>query len=243
MKRTFILLALTALTITTISCRKERWPYCERAKGDIATETRYPGNFDRIDMDLSGDILLFQNADLTEPVVTIETNENIMDRIETDVTSGTLVIKEDRCIRKLERLDITIKVPDLEAVTLNGSGSITTAHRFTLDEIAIDINGSGDVNFETDATSMDISIDGSGDMDLDGTTDELFIDINGSGDIHAFGLRTTDCYININGSGDCEVDVYGVLDVDISGSGDVTYSGTPTSFIANNNGSGSVNPR
>lgn len=243
MKRSFILLALSTLIFASTSCKKDGGLRCVRANGDIVTETRTPGNFDRIEMDLSGDITLYQDTTLTEPQLTIETSENILSRIETEVNGRTLVIKEDRCIRKLNTFNVEVRVPDLAGVSLNGSGSVTSAHRLILNEIELDINGSGDMNLDIKANVTEIGINGSGSIQLDGTTNELDIDINGSGDVNAFKLEAMDCFININGSGNCEVNVSGALDVDISGSGNVTYTGSPTSFTTNNNGSGSVSPK
>lgn len=242
MKTNLILTLAAASTLTLNACKDEGWP-CIRAKGDVVRETRLVEDFDRIEMNLSGNVFLYQDPEITTPVVEVETNENIMERIETDVKSGILVIKDERCIKHLKTLNIYVTVPDLESVYLNGSGDIITQHQFTLDNVEMSINGSGNIRFNVEAEEVKADINGSGDIILNGTTTDLNIGVNGSGDIKAYDMSSVNCYIDINGSGSCEVNVSQRLHVEITGSGDVHYDGTPTEVIVNNQGSGSVSPR
>jgi len=244
MKTQLSILTLAAATALTLNaCHKDGgWP-CIRANGDIVKETRHVENFDRLEMDLSGNVYLTQDSSLTTPLVEIETSENVIDRIETEIKHNTLVIKDKRCINHLRTMNVYVKVPDIEAVYLNGSGNISSKNTFRLSSLETSINGSGNIRFSVVADEVKADINGSGDIHLDGSATEFNVSISGSGNVKAYDLDSYDCYVDINGSGDCEVTVSHLLHVEISGSGDVHYDGTPTDFYVNNQGSGNVSHR
>lgn len=235
-----ILLGTTALVST--SCKKERWPYCVRANGKMTTETRTVDQFTQIELNGSGDVYLYQVGSDSEENIEIEASSNVMDRIETEVKNGRLEIKT-KCINGRSDMKFTIKVKDLSKVSISGSGSVTTKDHFNVDDLELNISGSGEMNFDATATDITCNISGSGDLDLNGSTNILDATISGSGNVKAFDMPTTDCIIQVSGSGNCEVYVNGRLDVDISGSGSVVYDGTPTEFNSSTSGSGSVSKR
>jgi uncharacterized protein YuzE len=235
-------LALAAISFSTTSCNKDKWPNCVKANGKMTTETRTVEDFTEIELQGEGDVFLYQISNETSHTIEIEASKNIMDRIETKVKNGKLIIDSD-CIRGKESMTFTINVANLKAMKISGSGSATTKTPFTVNNLDLEIEGSGDMYFDVTGQNMTCDISGSGDIEMDGTAMDLDIEIDGSGDIHAFDLVSKDCFIDISGSGNCEVFVNGELDVKISGSGDVYYDGTPTSFNTDISGSGDVHKR
>lgn len=70
--------------------------------------------------------------------------------------------------------------------------------------------------------------DGVGDITLAGAGVEVFdITHNGIGHINAYEFPTDRCSVLTSAVGDCKVLVHSVLEVDISGIGDVYYKGSP----------------
>ena len=84
-----------------------------------------------------------------------------------------------------------------------------------------------------------LRVNGSGDLDASGRVDSLSVLLNGSGDARLGKLAAASAKVRINGSGDATVKVSGTLDAIVNGSGDIRYSGGAqvTSTI---HGSGSV---
>ena len=87
---------------------------------------------------------------------------------------------------------------------------------------------------------MKARLQGSGDIVLTGSAPKQRAVISGSGDIHNFGLNSGEAITEIVGSGDIEVLVQERLDVRISGSGSVSYKGTPTDINSTIVGSGNI---
>lgn len=235
-------IALSALALTTTSCGKDHWPNCIKANKKKATETRTLDHFTEIHLEGSGNVYIYQLTDGSMPSVEIETSDNIMDRITTDVKGDKLVLTTE-CIRGNYDLTYTVRVADLSKVRISGSGNVSTKTVFDVNDIELEIDGSGDIDMDMTAKNVTCDISGSGNINLDGKCDDLDIDINGSGDISGFDFPTTDCYIDVSGSGGCEVYVNGSLNIVINGSGDVVYDGSPTEINTTSNGSGSVRKR
>lgn len=234
--------AIATISLSTTSCQKDGWLSCKKANGEMTTETRDVSAFDKIHLKGSGDVILIQDQTKSAAIVTVEASSNVMDRIETEVKSGELILSS-KCIKGKNDITYTITVDDLSKVAISGSGTVTTNNLFELDDLELSISGSGDMKFDTEANDLKADISGSGDMDLNGSTEVLDISISGSGRVKAFDMPATDCYVSVSGSGDCSVFVNGMLDISISGSGNVVYDGSPTSFHSNTSGSGSVSKR
>jgi hypothetical protein len=91
-------------------------------------------------------------------------------------------------------------------------------------------------------TVSHVSITGAADFELAGEKQEVLdIHITGTGNVSAFDMEVNDCTIRISGAGNCEVNVAAMLDVLISGVGNVFYMGDPavTSEVS---GVGHVSP-
>jgi len=201
----------------TMSCSKDDENPCVQAGGPIVTDTRMVDNFHSIEAVWVGNIYLTQG---TSQVLEIVTHENILNLITTTVANGVLDLQLTGCTQGDLDLDVFITVPELRGVSLSGVGDIIGQTDFQTDNLAISLEGVGNVNFSGQANSFDLSI-------------------SGVGNVSAFGLTAETCTIVISGSGDVEVTATNQLDVTISGTGNVYYKGNPmiTSSIS---GSGSV---
>jgi hypothetical protein len=188
-----------------------------RGSGDLITESRNVSNFDSVSLSGSGDVIVIQGG---EESLIIETDDNIMKHITSEVRDGTLHLGvEERTNILPTRLVFTVGLKDLTALSLSGSGS------FTADEV------------ETDR--LEISVSGSGELELEGEATSQDVDISGSGKYKAGNLLSENVDVAVSGSGDVTVWATDSLDVSVSGSGSVEYYGTPT-ISSSSSGSGQI---
>jgi Putative auto-transporter adhesin, head GIN domain len=139
--------------------------------------------------------------------LTVETDDNLLDHVSSDVVDGTLVLEVDGIINPTDAITYELTVADLEGITLTGSGNVEVT--------------------DLDADRLDISISGSGTITVAGTTAAQAVDIGGSGQYQAQELSSTTATVDISGSGTATVNVSDRLDIDIAGSGTVAYHGDP----------------
>ncbi|NUQ24329.1 MAG: DUF2807 domain-containing protein [Saprospiraceae bacterium] len=197
---------------------------CINGSGPIVSETITVPDFTGIDVRMSARVFVRQGDDFE---VTVEGKQNIIDELERDVHNGVWKIEIDRCVRDVGDLTIFITMPDITSLKMSGSGDIVSENTLLVDDIEIEISGSGDIDLSLEADEINSRISGSGDLIFEGLADELDLAITGSGDLRAFGLTLRTADINISGSGDAEVFVNELLIVRISGSGDVFFKGDP----------------
>jgi hypothetical protein len=174
--------------------------------GNVVSETREVGDFDRIAVESFGTV----NVEVGPAAsLTVEAEDNVLPLLVTEVDGSTLRLgsEPNTSFRDVEEPVYTITVPSLEEVSISGSGDVTVTG-LSNDTFAATISGSGDIRPAGEAVSLDVSI-------------------SGSGAFHGEGLAVADAEVDVSGSGSVVVDAADSLDVSISGSGDVRYLGDP----------------
>jgi Putative auto-transporter adhesin, head GIN domain len=225
----FIALLLLIAMSNLVACG------CISGKGEVKSQTRDLSTFTKIIIEGSANLNI-QQADNQE--VTVVTHENLFDYIETDINGSTLIISSKGSIC-YDRLDINIKMKNLEGVIIEGSGNILADGDFEADVFKAKISGSGDIKIKKlDVIELECGISGSGSIKLRGEAVDAQFDIDGSGDIIANEVETEKVEIEINGSGNCLVWAKESLKIEINGSGDVKYKGDPSELKISQNGSG-----
>lgn len=119
-----------------------------------------------------------------------------------------------------ERLKIVVTAPSVDSFRLARSGDLTI-EGYDRPQIAIQLDGSGDIEVNGKAAKLELRINGSGDADLE-------------------GLEVADADLDIAGSGDTSVGPTGQVKVDMSGSGDVRLTRRAANVEQNISGSGEL---
>lgn len=179
---------------------------CLAGQGSIVSETRDLESFHSIDNAIFADILLFQG---TQEDVIIEAQQNILNELKTEVVSGELRIRLNRCVDITQAVKLHITIPEVKKITMTGVGDIIAQNEF-------------------DLANLNVVLTGVGDFILQGTINTLDILLTGVGNVKAFEVDSEICNVNITGVGDAEVFVNDKLNVTITGTGTVFYKGDPT---------------
>lgn len=243
-----VLMMATALGMT--SCVMT----CDRPlPGDHVVEFRKHRGFERIEISGSPSVVYTQ-ADTFG--VRVEGPEKMVENIMTEVNDKTLhVYNKGRVNFKFgvvnfnwgNKDDVTVYVssPDLISVRLNGSGDFFSRKPVDTDVMNIMLRGSGNIEFESiicdDCTT---ELVGSGDIDinhLDGRTSTAVLIGSGDININEANVRETD--LSLRGSGDIAVNFEEgcqSAQCQLSGSGDITLSGSLMHFDFKKSGSGDI---
>lgn len=214
------------------SCRMA----CTVGEGTPETQQRNPGEFNTIVLDLAADVTILKGDSFA---ILIHAQGNLLEKITTKVSGGTLRIDSKGCIETNERIKITAWLPELEEVEVSGSGNVMVPDTFQVKNLELGIKGSGDITGKFIAAKVVSDIAGSGDINLTGSANKHVIDIMGSGNVNAIDFPCNASDVSVNGSGDVFVYAIQNLDIAINGSGTVHYKGKPQ-VNSNVNGSGKV---
>ncbi|MCE1253282.1 MAG: DUF2807 domain-containing protein [Anaerolineae bacterium] len=212
-----------------------------RGSGNVASEDRVVDDFDAVDMAEAAQVIITQGEPQS---VRVEADDNLIQYIRTEVRGHTLHIYKDPMdvlsinTRRSPRIYITVK--NVSALKLSGSGSISS-EKIQSDDLNLDLSGSGDINLNgLNAASLDVDISGSGSCELEGKVNHQSIHLSGSGRYLASQLDSRNTQIDISGSGKADVLTKETLDMHVSGSGDILYSGNPDKVTQDITGSGKV---
>ena len=205
---------------------------------NVISETRQVSGYDRVEVSGGGTLEIVQDG--TESL-TVETDDNMMQFVTSEVRGGTLHVGLNSIGRALlpSRLNLTLHVKTLGGVVTSGSWDVHSTQLDTND-LTILISGSGKMTVDTlSASSLESTISGSGTLNLTGKVDNQTIGISGSGKYMAGNLNTQTSSVTISGSGTVTVWAIDSLTVRVSGSGNVSYYGSPQVNF-NQSGSGSI---
>ncbi len=205
---------------------------------NLISERRAVSGYQRVEVSGAGTLEIIQDG--TESL-SIETDDNMMQYVTSEVRGGTLYVGLDSKLRALlpSKLSLTLHVKDLSGINSSGSWEVRSAEIKTAD-LDIGVSGSGKVKVDSlTVGKLAATISGSGGLTLAGKADSQTIDVSGSGRYQAGDLSTKETSISISGSGTMTVWASDTLKVQMSGSGDVSYYGSPV-VTFDQSGSGKI---
>lgn len=206
-------------------------------------ETRNLSGFTKVSFGVPGNLYIRFGSDYK---VVLEGDKDFLAEIETEVSSGKLVIKKDSWNNfNNKKVVINITMPSLEGLGVSGSGQAEVIDALKTGDLDLGVSGSGKLYLnDLTSESIDCGISGSGDVIIkgNGSTGKADISISGSGNYTGESLKIDLADISISGSGSCICHVTGSLEAHVSGSGNVSYLGNPK-VDARVSGSGRVKSR
>jgi hypothetical protein len=207
-------------------------------------QTRNVEPFTEISLRISANVHLEQG---NKPNLEIVAKASTLEQIITEVKEGKLIIRfptKNLFHNDFRPGEITIYIttPEVNALSVVGSGNIVADDQIKTKIMDLDLSGSGNINLsELSAERVKTVISGSGNVVLAGkqTAQDLSVAISGSGNFKGMDYSSKDVSIKISGSGNAFVEAQDNLYIRLIGSGNVTYKGKPA-VDQSTTGSGSV---
>lgn len=137
-----------------------------------------------------------------------------------DTSDVTIDLNGVRILDAGEGIRITVTAPNVSTFTVNGSGDLDIRD-YDQPNLAVQVQGSGDVTGAGRSGAMKLGIIGSGSIDL-------------------AGVEARDAQVSTSGSGDATIAARGVVKVAVAGSGGVSLRAKPTTLTSEISGSGDV---
>ena len=202
----------------------------DHASGHVVTETRSVSDFNKLLFLGYGDVIIAQR---TSESLTIETDDDIMPHIITEVNNGTLAITFDSTDWKHAKMPskgitYNLGVKSLESIKVMGAGSVRCPG-LHVESLALDMSGAGTIDIkDLQAESVATTFPGAGHIEMAGRVTRQTITSSGLGSYGAGGLESQNAMIHINGAGGATVWATNNLQVLITGIGSVSYYGNPS---------------
>lgn len=244
-----MLLLASVLLFASCTCSRENMKFSLSDNRPVVTEQRALKGFEAIEITGSPTVY-YQQADSFS--VKVKGPQELVDCIITDVSSGTLSIRNRGKVGVFNihwgddtHLAVYVTSPDLVSVRVAGSGEFISQHPVDTDVMDISLKGSGDVEFaQLLCDRCNLELVGSGDATIHHLdTRQTDIALTGSGDVDVSQINAVATRICLRGSGDVDVNFgtgCGSVDADLHGSGDISLSGRVRSFTKQKHGSGDI---
>jgi hypothetical protein len=247
-KPVLIWITLIVLLAASLACVTPFRATIVKGSGNVVSEEREVSDFEKVTVTGAGKLIITQGD---EESLTIETDDNLMQYIESKVSGRTLELgftdnvsfSKDGGRILLEpsgSFIFRVGVIDLSEFNITGAASFETQELDT-EQFKIVLSGAGDINIDSlTATTLVVTVSGAGDVDVAGKVETQEIVMSGLGRYNAADLESEEATVSISGAGGADVWANDTLDVTISGAGDVDYYGSPT-LTKEINGLGSIN--
>jgi len=172
---------------------------------NIVTEAR--GVDDFVNIDINSVI----NVNVTRASIAsliVKANDNIIKRVETKIQGNTLIIDLEEGNYENVSIDVDVKIPDVSAINIEGTGNLFVSEFEDLDQIAFESVGTGNITAQ-------------------GIADNLSVELTGTGSFNGFEFVAKKVRAGLTGTGNIEVFCTEDLEGSISGTGNIYYKGNP----------------
>ncbi|HPG12079.1 MAG TPA: head GIN domain-containing protein [Chitinophagaceae bacterium] len=196
-----------------------------KGNGSVKTENRQITDFTKVRV--SGAIDLFIKQD-SATSVSIVTDENLMEFIETINENGSLIIKpvQGYSLSGTNGIKVYVSSPVYNRFNASGACEIKGENKIYSDNpIKVDLSGSSHIEMDIKAPEVNADASGSCSVSLSGETRKLAIDGSGSTSVYCKDLKAENVEVGISGAGNAEVYASVDLNVRVSGSGSIRYWG------------------
>lgn len=199
-----------------VTVQRDGEPIVE-GSGRVARSIRAAGRFSAIAVE--GPAALQVTVGSRESVE-VEADDNLLDRITTDVDGGRLEIGTRGSFRTRITPVVRVTVRDLERLRVRGSGDTW-------------IGG-------IDGGRLELVLQGSGDIHVEGRAEAVTANLYGSGNIELARLSAPSFEAAVYGTGNIRVHATGTLSAAVFGTGRIDFSGNPRLLRKDVFGPGSI---
>lgn len=209
----------------------------KRGNGDIQTEEIELDDFTKVSIGGNYEVLLTKSE---YAGVTIETDENLLRYINTEVHNETLNINNVHNLKGSQGIKVEIRYRNIDKIYSTGASEINHDDLFVSEELSLNLSGAGSIEMEIQTQRVDVNLTGAGAVILSGRAEYQEAQISGVGGLSAIELVTSESTINLSGLGGAEVYVTEKLEATITGIGGIQYAGNPKNIERQVTGLGKI---
>ena len=186
--------------------------------GQVIKENRAVGSFASIEVGGAFHVVLIQGDKYS---VVVEADEDIIERIETEVRGNELRITQLGKINDPGVLKVYVEFKDLERLDISGAAEVESRELIKGRDLEVLVSGAGNVNLSYQGGSFEA-------------------DISGAGNYHAYDLPCQNLEIKTTGVGNARVLASKKIKAYARGAGNISYRGDPEQVYADASGAGNI---
>ncbi len=205
--------------------------------GNVVKQDRTLSSFNGLDVGGAFRVYLIQGD---KEMVTVETDENLMDVIKTEVRGNTLYISTREDIRESKALNLYITFKELKSMDISGACKLSAEDKLNFGGLELDVSGASDFDLKMSAQNLDLDFSGASQVTLYGNAESAKLDLSGASKMDASELETGNFSADVSGASAGKIFVTGELSADVSGAASLKYKGDPKVTDFDVSGAGSL---
>ena len=227
-----------ALSIFLISCNFSYDNFIgTKGSGNVVKEIRTLKSFNSIEAGSAFKIVVTK-GDVQKLV--IETDDNIMEQITSNVKDGELKLSTKGNIKNPTKMLVTITIPELKEIDLSGACDFISKSRFENNKMEIELSGASEAELKVKCEKIDIDMSGASKLEVTGFASSQRIEASGACSINNYELESDKADINCSGASTVKVYVKEGILGDASGASNIYYKGNPKAVVIETSGAASV---
>ena len=230
-----ILIIIAALLITQCDFLED----FEKGNGEIVTEKRSVDDFDGLRIAGNFEVILEEGD---QPNVQVNTDENLLDFIDTEVSAGILRVTQEKKLISKSKIRIIISFQELNEIRAMGAALIKNEDYLSSEDLEIVMEGAGAIDLKIISDKLKVELSGAGVISLAGEVQKQELNLMGAGKLEAFDLDSKECDVSVGGLGGAEIYVTEKLNATIEGVGSIKYDGQPEDINTEIKGLGRIKP-
>jgi len=212
----------------------------EKGNGNVQKQDREIGSFSAISASSGLDVYVIQGD---KESVTVETDENLLKLIVTEVRGNELVLKTKETIRNATKMNVFVTLVEITEIDISSGCDFETRSLIQAKKLDIDVSSGADAELELKAEELSCSVSSGADADLIGNADFFYGKASSGSDLNAKQLIAKNCKAKASSGGDVTVYAEEAIEAHASSGGDVNYYGNPAKVNVSSSSGGDVNRR
>lgn len=206
-------------------------------------QQREVANFTGLQMNGIGEVIIIQDG--TESL-TIEADQEYLDKIITEVRNGQLVIDMKKDFHTYfdritgHNMIFTLHIKNFYTLVQQGVASVVI-EKLDTEDFALTNKGVGDIKVNNvTANKVTVGLEGTGTISINGTAHFVDVSSKGLGTYNGADLKAKEVVATLQGAGKLEVFASEQVTAKLNGVGNITYHGNPPKVEVSQNGIGSI---
>lgn len=191
----------------------------DKGSGNVVKQSRTVEPFSEIEAGSAFVLVLEQGPEYT---VTVETDDNYLDRIETIVKDNRLNITS-LGMKNPGALKVWISSPDIKVIELYGAARLTAIGSIESTQLKINLSGASRAEIAQNSELLNTNLSGASKLKLSGNTSKHISIISGASDLNALNMNTINTELRISGAGKATINSTDEINAEISGASSFSY--------------------
>lgn len=230
----FILAMASCNLLAIVGCNSGG---CIQGSGNQVSEMRVVEPFSSVKV--GGNIKLIV-TEAPEQQLRITADDNILKEITTKVRKNQLIIEVDNNFCEQTPVIIYATSRQLEGVDVSGAVEVIGEGRINCSSFDLNLSGASQASLDISCGDMNTHTSGASKVVLKGQAGNHDIKMSGASELNAFDFVVGNYNISTSGASNLKINVLNELNVESSGSSEISYRGNPKHITNDKSGASSI---